>query len=505
MASYPPHLSSNWDTVLKAYVDQYTPDGGVKAVGKSELRTVDSDYPSLEAALTATSDGGTLEVRTAWTRTAPWVVAKTVTVEFARSGRITVTAASTDAIQVKASGVTLRRPYIVGAGAATAGTGCGISAIGTAAAPITDLAIERPHVDSYDKYGIYLENVTDYSITTPAISNIAYAGIMQISCIRGEIRRGSVRTITQPTGFTNSYGIAMSRDSTKTLTDSPRSQSIKVDGTLVSGVPLWEGIDTHGGADLTITSCRVENCNVGIALVASQSGGADTYAPLRVTALGNTIDSGVTDGSRSNGIQLVGAGATVGSPVEAASGCVILGNTIIGHGNQAVSTSQAGAIISYFTSKCVIANNTTVAPGFCGIHVYHTNAALTVTGNSVEDAWSNAQAFTAILYVRSNFNSLNVGSTRVIRGSVSATQVNSRGLQVSAGTTNNTVNDLAGNEWANCALPSSGAAGTLMTGFYGTPPVVKPAVSGAKGSNAALASLLSQLAALGLITDSTTA
>lgn len=42
-------------------------------------------------------------------------------------------------------------------------------------------------------------------------------------------------------------------------------------------------------------------------------------------------------------------------------------------------------------------------------------------------------------------------------------------------------------------------------GFFGTAPIVKPAVTGSRGGNAALASLLTQLAALGLITDSTTA
>ncbi|MFE3762260.1 hypothetical protein ACFXPI_10905 [Streptomyces sp. NPDC059104] len=42
-------------------------------------------------------------------------------------------------------------------------------------------------------------------------------------------------------------------------------------------------------------------------------------------------------------------------------------------------------------------------------------------------------------------------------------------------------------------------------GFYGATAVTKPVVTGAKGGNAALASLLTALATLGLITDSTTA
>lgn len=56
---------------------------------------------------------------------------------------------------------------------------------------------------------------------------------------------------------------------------------------------------------------------------------------------------------------------------------------------------------------------------------------------------------------------------------------------------------------------ASGAAeirvGDSQLGFYGTAPVAKPTVTGAKGSNAALASLLTALASMGLLTDSSTA
>ena len=38
-------------------------------------------------------------------------------------------------------------------------------------------------------------------------------------------------------------------------------------------------------------------------------------------------------------------------------------------------------------------------------------------------------------------------------------------------------------------------------GFYGTAPVAKPTVTGSRGANAALASLLTALASLGLLTD----
>lgn len=44
-----------------------------------------------------------------------------------------------------------------------------------------------------------------------------------------------------------------------------------------------------------------------------------------------------------------------------------------------------------------------------------------------------------------------------------------------------------------------------LVGFFGTAPVAKGAITGSRGGNAALASLLTYLASLGLITDSSTA
>lgn len=44
-----------------------------------------------------------------------------------------------------------------------------------------------------------------------------------------------------------------------------------------------------------------------------------------------------------------------------------------------------------------------------------------------------------------------------------------------------------------------------MLGFFGTAPIAKPSVTGSRGGNAALADLLTKLASLGLITDSTSA
>jgi hypothetical protein len=54
------------------------------------------------------------------------------------------------------------------------------------------------------------------------------------------------------------------------------------------------------------------------------------------------------------------------------------------------------------------------------------------------------------------------------------------------------------------SIPVGGLAVTGNVGFNGTAPIAKPTVSGSKGANAALASLLTALASYGLVTDSST-
>lgn len=64
---------------------------------------------------------------------------------------------------------------------------------------------------------------------------------------------------------------------------------------------------------------------------------------------------------------------------------------------------------------------------------------------------------------------------------------------------------LMSNDGQNCLHWKDNEAGAAMLGAFGATPIVKPAVTGSRGGNAALESFLTQMAALGLITDSTTA
>jgi len=429
--------------------------------------TIDTNYATLELALAAIAVGGTLEVRGNWSRVLPFTVDKTCTVKFSRGASITTTVASAAGLRVVANDVVLDAPRVFGTGSATADTGTGITAVGTVGAPVTGMRIRAPKVQDFTKYGILLEQCADFAIDKPRIDNIAYAGIMMLSCIGGNIDGGTVKNIVQPSGFTNSYGIAMTRDSSVDLTTAPRSSGITVNAVTVDGVPLWEGIDTHGGQNITITNNKVFNTFTGIALVSCPDPGAvNTYAATGIVCTGNTVDAKVSDGSRGVGINLAG------NAIEAAN-AIISGNTVIDHGSQATLASS-GAILADYTRGAVIAGNTIIRPGGSGIMVYSFNTGLIVAGNTIEDTWTDGQALTGSVFVRSTNNTLTVSGTRITRGAKTATLVNDRGLHIGTPTAN-VVIDGGGNDWTGTTTPVNGGTLVLKAGVYGATPVVRAA------------------------------
>lgn len=470
------------------------------AVGQ-HMFTIDTDYASLDAALAATATGGVMEVRGTYTRATTFTVNKACTIRFTNGGGITASSSSIAAMTITASSVTLDAPRLVGTGGSTAGTGMGIYASG-----VSYLTISRPNISQFSRDAIRLNNVNDFSVAYGEIVNNAYAGVMLLGCARGSVRSVHVKGVLQPTGFTNSYGIAATRDSSVNLATSPRAVDINIVDNIVEDVTGWEGIDTHGGQRINITDNTVRNCNVGIACVpCPDTGGVDTYAPLDIVVAGNTIDGVDTDGSNGAGIMFVGAGITPGTPVEAGTG-VIASNTVSRHGLE--SNAAGGGITAYITRGLTITNNLISEPGLTGINLYHTNERVTLAGNTVIDAWTTAMAYTAAVFLRSTYNTVTMVGNVASRGTKTATIVNQRGLYV-VSATGNTIVD-SGNDWDSCTTPvadttnvSAFASRAKKAGFYGVTPVVRATVAVAATDAATTQTLANdlraKLIALGLV------
>lgn len=137
-----------------------------------------------------------------------------------------------------------------------------------------------------------------------------------------------------------------------------------------------------------------------------------------------------------------------------------------------------------------LSNSSSAAVGAAGTVVLRSNTQLQVS--------ENAGAFATVAKGTGAANTLPKWSNTT--GTLTNSLVTDNGTTFAINTNKFTVTEASGN---------TSIAGTLSvtgnSGFNGTAPIAKPTISGSRGGNAALASLLTALANYGLITDSTTA
>jgi hypothetical protein len=121
--------------------------------------------------------------------------------------------------------------------------------------------------------------------------------------------------------------------------------------------------------------------------------------------------------------------------------------------------------------------------------------------------------------VRANLFRSDLGSSTALSGDTGVLVSSAQGgARLLAGGSNGPAVDLSGPDLGDNRLEltlgitaptptlvSVLTGGVVLTGFNGETPIAKPTVAGSRGGNAALASLLTALDALGLLTDSTTA
>jgi len=485
-------------------------------VGKGSQVLDVSDYADAQTAIDAAPAGSTVRFTTAFhALTAPVNVNKALTIDSSRGTQISQDTAGVAAFDVTASGVTFRGLRITGTQFAALGLGSiGIRAIGpSAAAPIAGLRIESCTLDAWAHHAIYCQYVTDFALRSNVIYNMAYAGLTVLSGLRGVVTGNSISSVIQGTGAVNSYGILLTRGDIESLVTDPRTSDVVVSGNVVDGVPSWEGIDTHGGQRIIITGNTVRDTFVGIALVPATGSGVTDYGPIDCIVSGNTIDSGVSDGTRSNGINFVGVGTSLGTATDAATGTIV-GNTIRGHGTKTSDTS--GAIVAYYTRGLVVSSNQIIEPSPNGIVIYHTNYGYTVSGNTVTDAWSDGTNTTGVI-LRSTDNEGLVSGNVLQRGAKIAASVFAQGVRIANASP--TVKTILGpngtgpavvplvdagnfSEWVTSASAVSVGRAGAKVGLYGVPVVARataigsPTVPGATYSQSEAASMRASIDAM---------
>lgn len=366
-----------------------------------------------------------------------------------------------------------------------------------------DLKIDtQPFVGIYTKWG------KEHSYRNILVYDVVYGGIIGMSIQGAVVQSCRVKNVVKHAA-NQPYGISFTRWSLDTLAASPKSRDIAVIDCTVEDVG-WEGIETHGADGMRIIGNRVRRCLFGIAAVPCPDTDTvtDVYSPNNMQIVGNLVDGEVTDGTRNAGITVVGADQT-GQNDQYATGCVIANNVIRRMGSGAASglgtdpNIVGGGIRLYWTRGAVISNNILIEPSHWGIVLWTRNDGAVVQGNTIIDPWSNTSVNAGAIGIRGTDNTWTLQGNRLVRASKTATTVAAYGMYVSTNT-NNLWSQGGGNDFSAATTPYAGTS-IARQAFFANAPVARPVVTGSRGGNAALASLLTGLNSLGVVTDSSTA
>lgn len=477
---------TNWDNAVEVELEGRLSEPSVASNIRGVFgRTLDTDYASLALALAATPTSGTLEVRGQYTQSTPFVINKAVTLDFVGTSKITNTATAQDVIQITSSNVTLNNPRIVGAGMSVFGIGRGIRAFGSVSTPLSNIQIINPDIQEISHTAIELRLCGNSAVTSGNIRNCGYSAVTLLSATNSSVTGVVITDITQPAGYVNSYGIAI----TNYDASEPPSSDVLVSGNFVTNVP-WEGLDSHGGLRVTFDRNSVINCGSSVSIV----GGPGNIAAKDCVVSYNKCYTA----TRASAIIFVGPG----SGTDRATGTVV-GNEVVNA--TADSTNNAG-IQAYNTKGLSIADNIVRECAVNGINAQMNNDQIVITGNTMTDIWS-ATVLTSAIFVGATANTSIVSNNTIVRGTKVAARVNEHGLRTGSSSPVQSV-ALGVNDFALATTPIldsseatfnfGGARRQLVgisggkVGFFGTAPIAKPASPGtAAGTDAAVINAIS--------------
>ncbi|HSB93449.1 MAG TPA: right-handed parallel beta-helix repeat-containing protein [Flavitalea sp.] len=289
--------------------------------------------------------------------------------------------ATTTIVNIRSSYVTITALNVTGDLANYDAGGYGIAAEkGTNSRFTSNIIIQNCVVKNYKHTAIWLRYVKNFKVLNNTISNFAYGGVIVSSCVSGVISDNNISNITAKyTTQGNAYGIQIRRGAS---VDSA-SKNIMITNNTINGCP-WEGLDTHGGQDLTFSGNKLYNCNTGIAIVSNHTDG--TQAPRNVFVKNNYIENL----KNPTGSAIVFNGVDASDPATG----LISYNTCKGYG---IKLNRTRGII--------VTGNTVIQPNQAqGISLKEYNTLASITLNTITDVWAPNSDNTAAIKFMLQYN-----------------------------------------------------------------------------------------------------
>lgn len=285
---------------------------------------------------------------------------------------------------------------------------------------ISDLKITNCIIDSWGGRGVWVKFVDKYDIKDNIIQNINQSGVSDWSSKNGNIYGNYIYNLTGSPHL--SYGIAITKQ-VALLTTAPVSKDINIENNIMSTF-VWEAIDIRGANRVNITGNNIYGGLRAINCGPASNGTTSLYPPTNVNITGNTMDSGVTDGSTEHGIRFAGYAT------DQATG-VISGNNLIGYG--AENSSNSGGITISDTNGLEISGNRIDKCSPKGIMIYEDNIGFNITGNTIVDPWTETTVGdNSAIGTQTAAGTLNgyIGGNSFLINDKSATYVLSRGITI---------------------------------------------------------------------------
>jgi hypothetical protein len=204
------------------------------------------------------------------------------------------------------------------------------------------------------------------------------------------------------------------------------------------------------------------------------------------------------------------------------SNCCLSPSANLGNGAIDIGASTGGAYTGYGASSISVTGN--ILDGNIGCGIYAFQVSYSIISNNIIKNTSGNSTDTAHAVRNTAIYAISCGGTSIIFNQIFDSQgagattyypIYYYGSAALIDFGNNFAGTLSGpqdltasgvSKWFSSNLGNIRFdGGGSKIGFYGAVPVVKPSVTGSRGGNAALASMLTSLASEGLLTDSSTA